>query len=493
MPDWIATRFPPDHRGPTGRPFTPFPDANLGVPVLALLQAAATRHPHHIAIEDPSGPTTFAALWSAITRLAHALAPTPGPIAILLPPTADYAIAIFATLAAGRIALLLDATHPADRNAAIAARAGATQTLTAIDAPPPPDGPLPTLPQDAPALLLPTSGSTGHPKIIAHSQRTMLHWVRTIANALHLTPDDRILSISSPASLGGLTALLTAPLAGASIQILGLQTGGFATLLDTLRTRPITILRAGPSHLRTLVQLPRAGDAFARLRVVQTYGEPLLHADLALLRPHLAPGCHIRSTYGATEASGLAWFAGPPDDHDPIRVATGTLMPDTTAQIRDEQGRLCPPNQPGELLIRSPYNALGEWQDGVLTPASRIHATGDLARCTPDGVFTVLGRRDRMVNINGQRAEPAEIEAVLRRNPHILQAAIVARQTGATATFLAFAVPRAEAPPNLANHLRTELRANLPPFLQPSRLVLLDALPLLPGGKLDEAALLAIL
>src|SRR5439155_182864 len=100
---------------------------------------------------------------------------------------------------------------------------------------------------------------------------------------------------------------------------------GFGGLLNVLSYRPITIFRAAPSLLRALCQhRDLARSAIARLRIAQTYGEPLLKSDVTELREILPPSCLIRTTYGSTEASGLSWFAGEPDDYDPTRVAPGS-------------------------------------------------------------------------------------------------------------------------------------------------------------------------
>ena len=496
-PRWIATpEIPPDAGGPT-HPYAEFTPDRLARPIPELLAEAARQHPTRPVLEDGSGPLSFEALLARIAAIA--IPDGAGPLGLLLPPGRDAVAATFATLAAGRIALLLDPTHPRARTDAILERTGTTQLLNTLAQGP--AGVRNPLGPDAPAVILCTSGSTGAPKAMAHSQRTMLHWARSITNALHVTPGDRVLSLSSMASLGGFTALLAFPLAGASLQLLDVATAGFGALVETLRTRPVSVLRASPSLLRRLVTLPDLGATLHGLRIVQTYGEPLLQADLAALRLHLAPHCLVRSTYGSTEASGLAWFARTPESHDPVRVANGTLMPDTQARILDEHGQDCPPGEPGQLAIRSRYNALGEWRDGHLAPGSliqdpddpdaRIFHTGDLARCTPDGVFVVLGRQDRMVNINGQRAEPAELEAALRRNPHVAAAAALIDATGPRTLLRAYIVPHPAAPPDLPARLRTELRTLVPAYLQPTSITPVATLPLLPSGKIDERALLS--
>lgn len=145
---------------------------------------------------------------------------------------------------------------------------------------------------------------------------------------------------------------------------------------------------------------------------------------------------------------------------------------------------------------------LGHWGDGRVLPgpvrpdpdcpASRILATGDLVRLHPDGLVELIGRKDRQVKINGQRAEPSEVEAVLRLSAHVVDAAVLTSRDGATARFLGFVVSRPGAPTALATELLATTRAALPAFMRPSGILLVDAIPRLPGGKLDLPALAAL-
>ncbi len=226
-----------------------------------------------------------------------------------------------------------------------------------------------------------------------------------------------------------------------------------------------------------------------------------MKTDLEALRRLLPPTCLIYTIYGSTEAGAISWFANGPDSYHPVRVATGMLAPHEEAMVVDDEGRPCPPGVAGELIMRSRYYALGEWVDGQLVPgrltpdparpALSVYATGDLAQYSKDGVFVILGRQDRQVKVNGRRVEPGEIEAILRGQPEVAQVAVIARQTGPAAMIHAFVVPGGTAPPDLEQRLRDILRQRLPAFMVPARIFIVERFPLLPGGKLDEAAMLA--
>jgi acyl-coenzyme A synthetase/AMP-(fatty) acid ligase len=526
---WIATpHLAPDFRGPKDSSFLRFIDPGIAPSIVELLQIVTERQPNRVAFEDDGGCNlTFEEFWRAVGRLAAEIVNTrtAGPIGILLPAGTLYAVAVFACLAARRLSILLDENYPEERNAEIANRAKVTLLLASSNLPESGfrshfivrnaavalNGSAPVqettggpFDLDAPAFILSTSGSAGRPKALVHSQRTMLHWVRTLHDAMHIRPDDRVLSVSSPSSLGGFTSLLTTPLAGASAQMFEIKHAGFGGLLNVLSSRPVTILRAAPSLFRAICQHgDRAKSAMAGLRIAQTFGEPLLKADVTELQQKLAPSCLIRTTYGSTEASGLSWFAGDPDDYDPTRVATGTLMPDTRALIVDEFGQPCSFGEVGELLIASRYNALGEWTEGCLIPGHvepdstdprvRVFRTGDIARCSPDGVFVVLGRKDRMAKINGQRVEMSEVETALRRLHFVDRAEVVFQEQDGRAKLIAFVVPKVPEFDRLPQLLRQQLATSLPPFMIPSSIVLLDSIPCLPGGKVDTACLLRLL
>lgn len=224
-------------------------------------------------------------------------------------------------------------------------------------------------------------------------------------------------------------------------------------------------------------------------------------SDVAALRRMTGSRCLIRNSYGSTEASGFSWFAAEGDTHDTLRVPNGVLLPDTEALIDDGAGGDCPRGVAGELIIRSRFNALGELVDGRLVPGRltpdpvdprrRIYRTGDLARCDADGVFVVLGRADLMLNINGVRVEPAEIERALTRLPGVERAQVVACARGTGTLLSGFLVPEPGTVLDLAAS-KTRLRSLLPPTMVPAWLIELPTMPMLPGGKVDTQALIAL-
>ncbi|RBL66806.1 hypothetical protein C3E98_035525, partial [Pseudomonas sp. MWU13-2625] len=150
--------------------------------------------------------------------------------------------------------------------------------------------------------------------------------------------------------------------------------------------------------------------------------------------------------------------------------ATGELYLAGTGLARGYLGR---PALTAERFVPDPF-----------VPGARMYRTGDLARRRADGALDYLGRVDTQVKLRGQRIEPGEIEALLRAAPGVNDAVVIVRDEQ-----LIGYVARGDAGPLDQAALLDALRAQLPAYMVPSRLIELDALPVTPNGKCDRHAL----
>ena len=516
-----------DLNGPTV-PFRPFREDWIDRPAVELFRSAAEEFGDHVACEDLTGQLTYAQVWAASRRLAHmidAAVPAGQPVGVLLPNEAAYPVAVLACLAANRPCVMIDRHHPEDRVAGIVRDAGlgaivlrqsdgvaaaslpvGVRTIVideALQDGPAPDGlPAAPVPPHEASFIVYTSGSTGHPKGIVLSQRAVLHRARQLVDAVHLRPDDKVLSLASPSTIGGLQQIFEVMLSGATLVKLDLLRTGLGTVLQAIAQRRLTMMFSTPAVWRSVAGIPDAAVALASLRCIQTSGDALLAIDLERLRRVLPADCHVLSVYGATEAPALLqWFVTSKLPDDGPRVPAGYPLPGFALSLLDDAGNPVNEGEPGELVVKSSWMSLGIWGNGAVQPGpfeqdwrdlvAPVYRTGDIVLKRPDGLFVTLGRKDRQVKILGNRVEPAEVETVLRRASEVADAAVVARRIEGDARLLAFFVPRAPGSPDTAAAVREYLKEKLPAHMQPSQLLEVEKLPLLPGRKVDEEALLA--
>lgn len=482
------------------------------IPMLTQIAEHFRNDPDALAIDDGTRRLIRADLLSEIAALAAAIAsqvPVGEPVGVRLPDCAAAPIAWMACLAAGCPAVLLDYSDGPERFAKIAAISRLAAVIS--DQPAPgypviaPNGhpPAPfeprTVKPGAPAFIVWTSGSTGSPKGIVHSQRSVLYRAGLLVNTAHLSPVDRYLSLNTPSSMGGLLNAVAAFLSGACLHRVNIAKEGLIGVLERIERSAMTAVIAVPAIYRALCRIDGAAAQMKSLRIASSNGDALLTADLKLLRDLLPKDCAIQMVYGATETQAGMRFVPAREESNGAQVAAGRPPPGIQWAILDDNGAPTPAGQTGELWIRSRYTAIGEWEDGACVPSrlppdgdqgARRYAMGDLVRLREDGVFVVVGRKDRQIKLDGYRVEPVEIEAILRAESEVLDATVLPLSVGGTKQLVAFVAAGISPSIGLAAHLRSVLDARLPPAMRPRRLHVLEALPLLSGNKIDVEALM---
>jgi non-ribosomal peptide synthetase component E (peptide arylation enzyme) len=165
----------------------------------------------------------------------------------------------------------------------------------------------------------------------------------------------------------------------------------------------------------------------------------------------------------------------------------------------DDAGMPAEPGEVGEIVVKSRYLSLGYWRRPELTERTfrpdprggqgRLYATRDLGRVRPNGTLECLGRKDFRVKIRGFRVEVAEVEIALLALEGIKTAVAVGREVvPGDVRLVAYVVPAAGCKLTVGD-LRRDLAVRLPDHMIPSRFVILESLPTLPGGKVDRQAL----
>jgi amino acid adenylation domain-containing protein len=352
-----------------------------------------------------------------------------------------------------------------------------------------------------------TSGSSGVPKtvIVAHRQvRRLFAW---IGETFGIGPGDIGLWVSPAAFDLSIFDLLGLPSLGACVRMLSRRDRADpAASAGVLLDEPITFWNSTPSLLQAVLPFLRKAErnlSRASLRVVFVSGDwvPLsLYAGLK----EVFPNAKLVALGGATEATIWSnYHVVDGVDRTWASIPYGRPIPHARYHVLDEAGRPCQADERGELFIGGDCLALGYLGDDELTrarfvpdpfsdvPDARMYRTGDAARLWPDGTIELLGRMDRQVNISGYRVDLGEVETALKRSGLSNAAAIAVPNVAGTLRLEAAGIPQhAE---TSVHDVMERIRQFLPPHMIPNRLVLLEHFPLTNNGKVDHAALAAIL
>ncbi len=353
-----------------------------------------------------------------------------------------------------------------------------------------------------PAYVIFTSGSTGRPKGAMNAHCGVVNWLQWMQAEYALTPQDRVL-LKTPYSFDvSLREFLWPLMTGATIVVA--RPDGHrdaAYLAELIRRERITLLHFVPSMLRIFLDEPGLEQCTSVRRVVCS-GEAL-PADAVDLFFRRLPHSRLCNLYGPTEAAVEVtyWECRPGDGEGGASIPNipiGRPVANTQMHVLDSRLRPQPVGVAGDLYIGGVQVGMGYVGRPELTaerfiadpfrPGGRLYKTGDLARWTRDGVLDYLGRADDQVKLRGHRIELGEIEACLGTHAEVARCAVTVREDVAgDKRLVAYVVSHGAAPDAAA--LRDHLRISLPEFMLPQHFVAIDALPLLPNGKLDRRAL----
>jgi amino acid adenylation domain-containing protein len=352
------------------------------------------------------------------------------------------------------------------------------------------------------AYVIYTSGSTGKPKGVMISHAALANYINWAARAYMGDGQESFGLHSSPAVDLTVTSIFVPLVSGNRIVIY--QNDDVADLIrKILRDNRVQLLKLTPTHLTLLAEALTGLDTRAsKLRKIIVGGEDLKTSLAASINTAFGGRVQIFNEYGPTEGTvGCTIHQYDPEADLAHSVPIGTAIDNTAVFLLNQYGKPVPQGAAGELYLGGTGVGRGYLNRPELTAerfvpdpfsgesGGRLYRTGDLVRYLANGEIDFLGRVDRQVKIRGFRIELGEIEAVLGRFPGIRQAVVNVREdTPGDKRLVAYVVREEDSPPEL-DQLQSFAKEKLPAYMVPARLVLMKALPLTSGGKVDYKAL----
>lgn len=362
----------------------------------------------------------------------------------------------------------------------------------------PDNHPLAPTRSDDPTLIYFTSGTTGMPKMVLHTQASYgLGHAVTGAWWLDLREDDLHWNISDTGWAKAAWSSLFGPwLCGATVFVQH-HPGKFSPddVLQYLTDFPITSLCAAPTIYRRLVQLDLSAFKPPALRQCVAAGEPLNPEVIETWRK--ATGLTIRDGYGQTETVLLcANFPG-------VEVRPGSMglsTPGFELAVLDEFGQRLPSGHDGQIAIRvEPERPLGLFREYWRNPDATAHSfrdgwyrTGDCGRVDSDGYFWFVGRADDVITSSAYRIGPFEVESALIEHPAVVEAAVVGKPDPVRSEIVkAYVVLAAGWNPgdDLKVQLQEHVKRVTAPYKYPREIEFVADLPKTVSGKIRRVEL----
>ena len=523
---------------PRSRHLIPEPSAPLAAPGYPIVTDAVSRMareaPERVAIRQRTRAWTYgelAATMKALTDALQARGVTRGSVVAVTGRTSFGLVAgMLASLASGGVLLPIAVNLPGRRKQLMLREARASHLLRVGDdgpeaewirslgpvivvpvddetgevvdldpeARPAPGAPVIPAPDD-PACIFFTSGTTGTPKAVLGTHGGIGHFLDWQRTSFGIAPGHRCGQLTN-ISFDVILRDVFLPLVSGATLCLPPDELAPDQVLAWMAAEEITVVHVVPSLAHAWLDQAPPGLSLPSLRWVFFAGESLTDTLVRLWRGVVSSDCGVVNLYGPTETMMVKCWYRVPGEILPGVQPVGHSLPQSQALVLSDENRLCGVNEPGEIVLRTPFmtrgylNAPEEQRRHFIPnpfgshPADRVYRTGDLGRYRPDGSLIVLGRLDHQIKIRGVRVEPEEVTAVLSQHPQVQACAVIGRMFGTQPMALvAYVVTRPGGAPGAA--LRAYLAERLPAAMVPSAFVLLERLPLTPNGKLDLGAL----
>jgi amino acid adenylation domain-containing protein len=492
-----------------------------------LFEAQVRQTPDSPALTFDDQTLTYRELNARANQLAHYLrglgAAPEQLIAILLERSSEMVVSLLAVLKAGAAYLPLDPAYPLERLAFMLENASVGILLTQerllaqvpsfwgevlcvdtgwseISKQSKENPPLTATPDNL-AYVIYTSGSTGQPKGVMIHHRPLvnyLHWCSS-AYQLHLGAGA---PLHSPLAFDLTVTSLWSPLLTGRPLLLVAEGAPLEGLAHALQAQQdFSLVKVTPAHLEALRQYVPPASVAHSTRLLVIGGEALHSETLRWWREH-APHTRLINEYGPTETVvGCSVYEVTEQSAQAGAVPIGRPIANARLYVLDERQQAVAVGVKGEIYIGGEGVGRGYLGRAELTAerfvpdpyggraGGRMYRTGDVGRWSATGELEYVGRNDGQVKVRGYRVELGEVESELGRVQGVREAAVVVREDEGRGKELIGYVVIEEGSGVVGGEIRGRLRERVPEYMVPGRVVVLEAMPLTPNGKLDRRSL----
>jgi fatty-acyl-CoA synthase len=339
--------------------------------------------------------------------------------------------------------------------------------------------------------ILYTSGTTGKPKGVGVTHRSVLHTTAGTIEAIALRPDDRVIGVTALFHVFGMGPGILGSLLSGSALVLQDEFDAAATL-DLIARHGVTVQYGIPTLFVTeLHEQARMPRNLSTLRLGVAAGAPVAEELLREVQRHICPTLLV--AYSLTETSSTVCVTRPGDPAEKRRFTVGRPLAGTEVRVLERDGTVLPVESVGEIAIRGPGVMQGYYRQPLETQGAfddeGYFLSGDLGILDEDGFVHLVGRRKEVIIRSGFNVYPREVEDRLQAHPAVREAAVVGVPDEVLGEAICACVVPVEGAIVTGQEIKDWCRMTLADYKIPDMVRFLDEFPLTGTGKVRRVEL----